>query len=134
MPVLIVIVILLLAGGAFYMWRKKKNAPLPPPSGAYPPTVTRNVAHAAAPPPVAGGLPDGWQEMTDPNSGAKYYYNSVRLPPHASQRHPRPRPRCSLADTLACTLHAGVRPFVLGRGRERRRGISPAGTWHEAHE
>ena len=51
-------------GGYFYWKKKQDEKPLPPPTeGMYP---------AAA----GGGLPDGWTEMSDPNSGAKYYYNS----------------------------------------------------------
>lgn len=53
-----------LVGGYFYWKKKQDEKPLPPPTeGMYP---------AAA----GGGLPDGWTEMSDPNSGAKYYYNS----------------------------------------------------------
>jgi len=100
--ILVVIVILLLAGGAFYVYRKKKNAPLPPPSGAYPPTVTRNVA---APPPPAGGLPAGWVEMSDPTSGAKYFYNQVRP---CTRPHVHARVRAVWCSHGCCSLSQGT--------------------------
>ena len=91
-----IILIILIGVGGGYMYYQKKNPPAPPTSGQYGGQYTKEVAMPAygnavqththgitpppppgAPPPSYGNLPPGWQAMSDPASGATYYYNAT---------------------------------------------------------
>jgi hypothetical protein len=89
-----VILLFIAAVGGYFYWKKQQAA-----GGAakdqpmYP--VGPQGGGAAPPPPQGAPLPAGWTEMSDPASGAKYYYNQstgqVRaMPCHCDGDRPPP--------------------------------------------
>ena len=79
------VLIALFAVGGFAYWylKVRPNGSKPPEPGAagkYPPAPTYQAGAGMPPPPppppVGSGLPPGWSEAKDANSGVTYYYNA----------------------------------------------------------